>query len=247
MDVPFLRNDERLEDLRLGKMKIIQPRNGYRFSIDAVVLAHFAPLQHVEQVVDLGTGNGVLPLILAYRQASLKITGLDIQKPMLERARRSVAYNCLEQTIRLEYGDVKTIEKSLLPASADLIVCNPPFWREGEGKLNDNMEVCGARHEIWARLEDFIKAAAYVLKPKGILAMIQRADRLPEILASMEKMNLPVQKIRLIHSHLEREAKMVLLQAGKAKSGTGFTVMAPLIIYLASGSYSEEILSYYGE
>ena len=243
----FLKPDERLEDLCLGSMKVIQSKNGYRFSLDAVLLAYFAPLQQAKQVIDLGTGNGVLPLILAYRKAALKITGLDIQKNMLERAQRTIEYNKLEETIDFIYGDVKKITGLLPSESVDLVVCNPPFWRKGEGKLNDNLEVSVARHEIWAELNDFIRAAAHVLKPKGKLAMIHRTDRLTEIFTVMSSQNMPAEKIRMIHTSLGDDSKLVLVQGCKNKTNKSLTVKSPLIVYDKPGQYSSEIKSYYGE
>jgi tRNA1Val (adenine37-N6)-methyltransferase len=167
---------ESIDDLILGNMKIIQPRQGYRFSIDSVILAFFADAGKAKQAVDLGTGSGVIPLLLAYQNQDLKIIGIEIMVAAADRARRSVAYNGLADRINIVDGDIKNINSLLPPGTADLVVANPPFWKKGEGRISQNPEQAVARHEVKVELPEIIAAAAYLLALRGRLCMIHRAD-----------------------------------------------------------------------
>ncbi|MDR1615845.1 MAG: methyltransferase [Syntrophomonadaceae bacterium] len=236
---------ESLDDLLLGGYKIIQPKKGYRFAIDAVLLAHFPELATCRQAVDLGTGGGIIPVILSYRCPGLKIVGVEIQHSMAERAKRSIKYNSLESTVDIKLGDIKEIHKYLPSEQADLVTCNPPFWRKGDGKLNLNEEICGARHEIWAELNDFIKAAEYLLRGQGSLYMIQRTERLQEIIERLRENRLSLLTLRLVHSFSDKKAALVMLRASKGDIRRPLTVEPPLIIYSAPGIYGDEVLRYY--
>ena len=171
-------NQDTLDDLLINDLKVFQARQGYRFSIDAVLLAHFPELEAVKNIIDIGTGSGVIPLLLSQRTRA-NITGIEIQEAMAARAAKSVELNNLEGQINIIRADINRIQNLLPAGCADLVVSNPPYWKKGEGKLSANPEEAVARHEIALTLEQLIRQAAYLLVPRGKLALIQRADRLP--------------------------------------------------------------------
>jgi len=236
--------DETLDDLIIGGYKLIQPRQGYRFSIDAVLLSHFPDLKKVKQVVELGSGNGVIPLLLVARSPAIRIIGIEIQEPMVKRAQRSLEYNCLQEQVKIIQGDLQAIEKYLPVASADLVLSNPPFWGRNEGHLSKNPEEACARHEIAMDLKGLIRATAYLLSPGGSFCLIHRAERLTDIINLCTAHRLLPVRLRTVHSFWQEEAKLVLLEAQKRDQGR-LKIMSPLVIYNKPGEYSEEINRFY--
>lgn len=235
---------ESLDDLILGGYKLLQAEQGYRFSIDAVLLAHFPALNGVHTAVDLGTGNAPIPIILAERKKDLYIHGLELQDSMVKRARRSIILNRLEERVFVHQGDIRTIEDFLPGGCAELVLSNPPFWKAGEGKISLNPEQAVARHELKLDLTAVIRAAAYLLKQKGRFVMIHRADRLLEILEACQEAHLYPRRLRTVHPFLDRPAKLVLLEACKNLPGH-LELMPPLIIYEKQGIYCQEIRNIY--
>lgn len=242
--LPDLGNDESLDDLILGGLQIIQPRSGYRFSIDAILLAHFPELQRGIQIFDLGTGSGVVALLLAYRHSEVHITGLEIQEQMVDRACRSVHYNDLDQRITIQQADINQIPVSWTAAQADLVVCNPPFWKKGQGKISHHPEQAIARHELEVNLEAVIKASHHLLKAGGRLAMILPARRLAELLQELDRSGLSPTRLRMVHPTPDREAGHLLIEAVKA-TGRALTILPPLFVYSSAGTYSAEISRLY--
>lgn len=240
-----LNADETLDNLILGGLKLIQPQEGYRFSLDAVLLAHFPELTGVELVVDLGTGSGVIPLLLTVRAPQVKIIGVELQDGMVDRARRSVRINGLQDRIEILHADIREIDKSLPGGKAALVVSNPPFWRKGEGHVNRHPEQAVARHELQLNLEELVSQAAYLLAPEGKLVFIQRAARLEESLEKLRRSHLIPTRLRMVHARLDRPAGLVLLEAVKSRRGR-LTILPPLIIYAQAGIYSPEIQAIYG-
>jgi len=235
---------ETLDDLILGGMKIFQAREGYRFSIDAVLLAHFPEVTKVKQVIDLGSGNGIIPLLLAWRSPEVKITGIEVQSQMVNRSIRSVQYNNLEEKIEFINADLKDIKKIFAAGLFDLVLSNPPFWKNKTGHLSKNQEQAIARHELMANLNDIINAAAYCLRPGGKLCLIHHSSRFIEVLQSMQKYKLAPARIRMVHSYLGQEAKLVLIEGQKNGPGN-ISFEPPLIIYDKPGEYSKEIRQMY--
>lgn len=242
--LPCLGSDESWDDLILGGLHVIQSRSGYRFSIDAVLLAHFPEVFDGMQIFDLGTGSGVVALLLAYRHSGVHITGLEIQEQMVDRARRSVHYNHLDERITIQQADINQIPSLWTAAQADLVVCNPPFWKNGQGKISRNPEQAIARHELKVCLEAVIKAGSHLLKPGGRLAMILPARRLPELFQHLSQSKLSPARLRMIHPAPGREAGHFLIEAVK-RTGSEITILPPLIIYARTGEYSSEIKSMY--
>lgn len=238
------RPDESIDDLLLGGLKLIQAREGYRFSLDAVLLAHFAELKGVAKAVDLGTGNGIIPLLLAHRSPTLAVTGIEIQAGMVERARRSVEYNDLQQRIEIIQDDIRKVEQIFSRGWAELVLSNPPFWRKGEGLLNNRPEEAIARHEIELELPELLAAAAYLLASRGKLVLIQRADRMLEIMDQLTNYKLIPRRLRLVHPFADRDANLLLLEAEKNGKGK-LQILSPLIIYEKPGTYCAEIQQIY--
>ena len=236
--------EETLDDLILGGLKIIQPKSGYRFSVDALLLAHFCTLNKVHRVIDLGTGNGIIPLLLTTRQANLNIVGVECQDSMVRRTRRSIKLNNLEDIITIVKEDINHIENSCPRGQADLVVCNPPFYKVGTGRLSLNEEEAIARHEIAVSLATIIEKATYLLNDTGTLALIHKADSLGEIINLFSTYKLKLSRIRFIHSNIDSRAKLVLIE-GRKNSSAKLDVLAPLIIYKSNGEYSEEVKAWY--
>lgn len=240
----LLQPDESLDDLVLGGLKVIQPRRGYRFSLDAVLLAHFPGPEQPAEAVDLGTGCGVIPLLLAHRFPGCLCYGLEIQADMVDRARRSVACNRLEQHIRIFHHDIRSVA-ALLPAhSADLVVSNPPFRKVGEGHISQNQSMAIARHELQVELAQVIGAAAYLLPAGGRFCLVHRADRVAEIISLLGPSKLGLKRLRTVHSFPDGPARLVLVEGQKEWRG-GADIQSPLVIYDAPGRYSREIKSLY--
>ena len=240
----LLYEGETLDDLIIGGYKLIQPRQGYRFSIDAVLLSHFPDLKKVKQVVELGSGNGVIPLLLVARSPAIRIIGIEIQEPMVKRAQRSLEYNCLQEQVKIIQGDLQAIEKYLPVASADLVLSNPPFWGRNEGHLSKNPEEACARHEIAMDLKGLIRATAYLLSPGGSFCLIHRAERLTDIINLCTAHRLLPVRLRTVHSFWQEEAKLILLEAQRRDQGR-MEIMPSLVIYSKLGEYSDEINRFY--
>ena len=239
----IVEDDETLDDLLIGGLKIIQPRKGYRFSIDSVLLAQFPILNGQEKVIDLGTGNGIIPLLMSARSPSIHITGIEMQAAMVERARKSIALNRLSN-IDIRQEDIRDTKQIFPPRTFDLVMSNPPFWRKGEGKVNTNREESIARHEVEISLREVVEAAAYLLVPGGNFCLIHRASRLPEIFQLCIDQGITPDRVRTVHAFADREATQVLF-AGKKNTKTSLSVLPPLILYSRPGEYFREIQELY--
>ena len=245
MDEFPLGPDETLDDLRCGGLRIIQRRDGYRFSLDPVLLCAFARIGAGESVADLGTGSGVIPLLLARRTAAGSIVGVEIQQQAADRARRGVLLNGLSERIRILHRDLRELRGHLAPESCDVVLSNPPFRPTGTGKVALGDERGAARHELAGGLEDFLAAAHYLLKQGGRVYLIHLAERLAEVLSAMQRLHLEPKRLRCVHSRPGEGARLVLLE-GRKEGRPGLTVEAPLYIYAGEG-YSAEVLAIYGE
>jgi tRNA1Val (adenine37-N6)-methyltransferase len=241
---PLLHKDETLDNLELGNLKIIQPKAGYRFNIDSVLLAFFADLSNTKKVVDLGTGSGIIPLILSYRSETVKITGIELSASAVQRARRSVRYNELDDRITIIEGDIKHLDKKIAPLSTDMVISNPPYWKKGEGRVPENPEKAIARHELEINLEQIISAANYLLPAGGKLYIAQRAERLEEALLYFDKYNFKQTNIKLVQAFKDRAAHSALIESSKDSRKEVF-YLPPLVIYNNDGTYTEEVLKIY--
>lgn len=242
MDSDLLLPGERVDDLLIHGLKIIQHGQEFRFSLDSVLLAHFATLRTGVRAVDLGAGTGVLGLLLTARGASTAC-GVEINPRMAQMAQRSIELNQLEDRVSVICGDIR--DQDILPQGQwDLVVSNPPYRPLGSGKVSPLDGVATARHETAGALGDFIKAARGLLRHGGRFAMVHLAERLVEILSVMSVAGIEPKRLRLVHPMEGKQAKLLLVEGIRA-GRTGLSVLPPLFIYNPDGSYSSEIMAYY--
>ena len=234
--------DRTLDALFNGQLHILQGRKGYRFSLDAVLLASFASPRGAEKVVDLGAGSGVVSLILAKLHPNLAVTGLEIQKTMVTCAQKSARLNQLESRVTILQCDVRGIATVLPPGGADLVVCNPPYRKPTSGRISPNKEKRIARHEIAGSLIDFVRAGAYLLPINGRMAVIYPALRTVDLLGTMRAAKIEPKRLRMVHSFTGSEASLVLVEGTKG-GRSGIEVLAPLVIYEKGKQYGADVAS----
>nr|HID58470.1 tRNA1(Val) (adenine(37)-N6)-methyltransferase [Desulfobacterales bacterium] len=223
-----------------GQIKVLQEKRGYRFSIDAVILAHHVSSIPYERAVDLGTGCGVIPIILAYRKPSGHIYGVEVQKTLAELARKNVFLNKMEDRISIIDQDLKEIEKVFGSASFDLVFSNPPYRRLNSGRINPYSQRAIARHEIMATLEDIVKCASHILINRGRMVVIYLAERIVDLVVKMREFDIEPKLLRTIHAYDDSEAKLIILEGIKGGK-PGLKIGQPLVIYTGNSSYTEEI------
>jgi tRNA1Val (adenine37-N6)-methyltransferase len=236
------RLDETLDTLFQGRLKLRQSRRGYRFSLDALLLACFAAVRPGEAVADLGSGNGVIALILAYLHPGLSVTAVEFQRGMTERARENARLNGFEKRIRVLCGDVRRVAQIAAPESHALVVCNPPYRKPASGRVSPDPEKRIARHEIAGGLIDFVQAGAYLLGVNGRMAVIYPAVRTVDLLATMRAAGLEPKRLRMVHSFAGAEASLVLVEGAKG-GRSGMKILAPLVIFEKGKQYSAEVAS----
>ena len=243
METDLLLPEERLDDLLIGNLKISQHERDFCFSLDAVLLAHFASLRPRARVVDLGTGTGVIALLLAARGADLTV-GVELDERSAGMAERSVRFNHLSEKVRIMQGDFRTLKGLLTAGEWDLVVANPPYRPVGKGYLNGNDRHAAARHELTASLTDVIAAARYLVKYRGRFAMVHLPERLTEIVSELSRQGLEPKRLRLVQPSSGKKPNLLLVEAVRG-ARPGLEVLPPLTVYDAAGCYSPEILSYY--
>ncbi len=240
-----LKEKERIDDLEFKGLKIIQKEGGFCFGIDAVLLSDFAKeIRNNSQVLDLGTGTGILSILLTAKTNLKKIYGIEIQEEVANMAKRSVELNQLQEKVEIINKNIKDLKNIFEKNSMDAIVTNPPYKKLDTGKTNEKENKYIARHEVTASLEDFIKISFDLLKDKGSFYMIHRPERLAEIIYTLKKNKLEPKRMRFIYSNIEQEPKLVLIKAVK-NAKEFLTVEKPLFIYNKQGEYTEEILQIY--
>ncbi|HQM96141.1 MAG TPA: tRNA1(Val) (adenine(37)-N6)-methyltransferase [Clostridia bacterium] len=237
--------DERLDDLQLDGLKIIQNKKQFCFGTDAVLLSSFSNVRGTSTVIDLGTGNGIIPLLLYGKYKPKQIIGIEIQKDIYELAVRNVKLNNLEERISIINGDVRNIKEYFQAGSFDQVVTNPPYLKAGTGIISAADAMAYARHEILCTLEDILKATKYLLKSKGVFTMVHRPQRLNEILSLMKTHSIEPKTIRFVHVNAKLPAILVLIQ-GLKDMNPSLTVEPPLIIHKPDGTYTEELNLLYG-
>jgi tRNA1Val (adenine37-N6)-methyltransferase len=237
---PAQKSGESLDALFDGALKLFQSRRGYRFSLDALLLAYFATLKRNDRVIDLGTGNGVIPLVLARLHPEVAIAAVEYQSAMVERAARNIEINQLDARISLGRGDVRAAGSIGSAESFDVVVCNPPYRRAANGRLSPNDEKQIARHEIHGELGDFLTAAAFLLRAKGRMALVYLASRAVDLLSSMRLARLEPKRLRMVHSFRDSEASLILVE-GVKQGRSGVEILPPLIVYRQGKEYSDEV------
>ncbi len=223
-----------------GCIRIEQNQVGYRFSIDAVLLAGLTKPRPEDTVLDLGTGCGIVPLILAYRHSKIKVYGVEVQECLADLAEKNVEENHLGDRITIHCKDMKTLKPDMISDPVDIVVSNPPYWKTGSGRINPDQQRAVARHEIKATLNDVIDTARRMLRTSGKFITIYTAERTTDIISQMRLALLEPKSLRTIHSRSDTEAKLILLEGTKGGS-PGLRIGSPLIIYNQNGSYSDEV------
>lgn len=239
-----LKETERLDDLGRNNYKLIQDPARFCFGMDAVLLSGFARIKPGEHVLDLGTGTGIIPILLEAKTEAEHLTGLEIQPESAEMAARSVAYNNLSDKISIVTGDIKEAGNLFGAASFDVVTCNPPYMIGQHGLTNGEQAKRIARHEVLCTFEDVAAQAAKVLRPGGNFFLVHRPFRLVEILITLSKYQLEPKRMRLVHPFVDREPNMVLIEAKKGGKSR-ITVEPPLIVYREKGVYTDEIYDIY--
>ncbi|MBR4015950.1 MAG: tRNA1(Val) (adenine(37)-N6)-methyltransferase [Anaerotignum sp.] len=245
-DIP-IHPHERVDDLHRDGAHIIQDPKRFCFGVDAVILSGFARVKKGERVLDLGTGTGIIPILLAAKTEGKSFVGLEIQPESAEMAARSVAMNEMEDRVLVLEGDIKEAGQLFGGSSFDVVTSNPPYMNEGGGLVNPFEAKAIARHEILCSLEDVIGAAAKCLRPGGRFYMIHRPHRLTDILVLLRQYRLEPKRLRFVHPYAEKAPTMVLVEAGRGGKPM-VKIDPPLVIYRAAGQYTEEIVEiYYGK
>ncbi len=240
----FLRSDETLDDLNLKGIQVIQKKDAFRFGVDAVLLANFAKVRKNAKVVDLCTGTGIIPFILAGKTYASDIIGVEIQQEFVDMANRSVEYNKLEDKITFLSGDLKDKELIKKIPKVDVVTVNPPYKLHNSGLINLKDSNAIARHEILCTLEDVIIASRILLKDNGRIYMVHRPDRLVDILCTMRKHRIEPKRIRMVHPSVNKAPNIVLIE-GQRDGGTFFKWEPPLYVHNEDGGYTQEINDMY--
>lgn len=232
-----------------GELICYQYQKGYRFSIDAVLLAHFVTVKKGDSLLDLGSGSGIIPMILLYRRKNLirHIVGIEVQQELADLAATNLTANSFDSLGRIIHGDIKKIDTLITPESYDTIVCNPPFYAPASGRLSQNQQSLLARHQISGTLEDFLRAAAFAVKNGGDVYFIYPAEGIGACISQAAKYRLEIKTLQFVYSypHATDPARLVLIRWCK-NGGPGTEVLPPLYVYgQKNGDYSPEIQKYY--
>ncbi len=240
------RAGERLDDLQRGGFRILQKEAGFRFGTDAVLLADFAGVRSRDRVVDLGTGTGILPLLMAARAPGARFDAIELQPEMADMARRSVELNGLSGRIAVHEADLCHAAALLGHACADLVVCNPPYGRQGATLTNPDPGKAVARHEIGCTLADVVRSASQLLRTGGRVDLVFPAPRMLELWDEMRAVFLEPKRVRLIHQRVENPPKLVLVE-GIKRARPALHWLPPLILCGPNGAYTAEVRRIYGQ
>lgn len=244
MDVE-LKENERIDDLQRNGYQIIQNPEKFCFGMDAVLLSGFVRVKPGARVLDMGTGTGIIPLLVEAKTQAAHISAIEIQQESADMARRSVLLNGLENKIDIVTGDLREAEKFFDAASFDVVTCNPPYMIGQHGLTNPDAPKAIARHEILCTLQDVVRTAAKLLKPGGYFCMVHRPFRLSEIITVMTDFHLEPKRMKLVYPYVDREPNMVLIE-GCRGGRPRMTVEKPLIVYREPNVYTDEIYDVYG-
>ncbi len=240
-----LREGERLDDLQRNHLKLIQNPSKFCFGMDAVLLSGYASVKKGGRCLDLGSGNGIIPILLSAKTEGAEFVGLEIQEESADMARRSVEGNGLEGRVRIETEDIREASQIFGMASFDVVTSNPPYMTSGHGLKNEDFARTIARHELLCSLADLARETARVLKPGGKFFLVHLPFRLAEIVRELSVQSLEPKRMRLVYPYVDKEPNMVLLEAVKG-GRPRMTVERPLIVYQAPGVYTAEIYETYG-
>ena len=242
-----LKQDERIDDLEFKNLKIIQNKNGFCFGIDSVLLSDFAKnIRHNSKVIDLGTGTGIISILLSGKTIGTSFVGVEIQKEVAEMAKRSIELNKLEKRIQIVNENIIDFKEKYESKSFDSVVTNPPYKKINTGIQNEENKKLISRHEITAKLEDFIQISSYLLKDGGEFYMIHKPERLVDIFTIMRKEKIEPKQIRFVYPNKNKQANLVLIKG--VKGGNSFLKFENnLYVYNEDGTYTEEIMKIYNK
>lgn len=241
----LLKENERIDDLQRNHYRIIQDPGRFCFGMDAVLLSGFAKAKQGDRVLDLGTGTGIIPILMEAKTSAKNLVGLEIQPDSADMARRSVRLNGLEKKIEIITGDIKEAESLFGAASFDVVTSNPPYMTEHHGITNPEAPKAIARHELLCSLEDVISQSSRILKPGGNFFMVHRPFRLVDIFVLLREYKLEPKRMKLVYPFADKEPNMVLIEANRGGRAR-MRVEKPLIVYKEPGVYTEEIYDIYG-
>ena len=244
-DETLLHKGERLDELNRNNLMIIQDPSRFCFGMDAVLLSGFAKVKKGERAIDLGTGNGIIPILLSAKTDGEHFTGLEIQPENVDIATRSVKYNHLEEKIDIFEGDIVNASDRFGRSVFDVVTSNPPYMIGQHGLTNPDSAKAIARHEVKCTFEDVARETAALLKPGGRFYLVHRPFRLAEIMVTLVKYKLEPKRMKLVYPFVDKEPNMVLLECVRG-GNSRMTVEAPLIVYKEQGIYTDEIYDIYG-
>ena len=245
MSEVILKETERIDDLQRNGYRIIQDTKGFCFGMDAVLLSGFAQVRKSERALDLGTGTGIIPILLRGKTEGRDFTGLEIQEKVADMASRSVLLNGLEEDVHIVQGDIKEASRLFGGASFDVVTSNPPYMDDKHGLKNPMEEKAISRHEVLCSLEDLLRETSKVLKPGGRFYLVHRPHRLMDIVTGMRKYGMEPKRMKFVHPFLDREANMVLIEG--VRGGRPYLkVEPPIVVYKSPGVYTDEIYNIYG-
>ena len=245
MNSNLVHENERLDELHRNGYFIIQDPKRFCFGMDAVLLSGFARVKPGERALDLGTGTGIIPILLEAKTQGEHFSALEIQPKSADMARRSVLYNHLEDKIDVVTGDIKDASEIFGASSFDVITTNPPYMIGSHGITNGADAKTIARHEVLCDLDDILRESARILKPRGRFYMVHRPFRLAEIFSKMVQYKIEPKRMQLVYPYVDKEPNMVLIE-GLRGGNSRLTVEKPLIVYKEPGKYTDEIYDVYG-
>jgi tRNA1(Val) A37 N6-methylase TrmN6 len=240
----LLNEDERLDDLQYKGLKLIQHKKSFCFGVDAVLLADFASINKNDMILDIGTGNGIIPILLSARNLESKIYGIEIQSEMAALAKRNVTLNKLDDRLSIIHADIKKASEHFKSESFNVIVTNPPYMSKGAGLINTSSSKAIARHELTCSLDDIILTASNLLAPDGQFVMVHRPHRLVDILCALRKHRLEPKVLRFVHPYSSCKPNLVLIKAYKY-GHPDLKIMDPLYIYDDNKNYTKELNNIY--
>lgn len=245
MEQKLVKDHERVDDLQCNGLHLIQNPQGFCFGIDAVLLSNFCEIKRGWKVIDLGTGTGIIPILLAGKTEASEIKGVEIQEDVAEMASRSVKLNSLQNRVKIINDDLNNIFDHEEPQSFNVVTSNPPYMNEGGGLINPENKKAISRHEVKCTLEDIVRVSSKLLKDKGHFYMVHRPHRLVDIIWLCRKYKLEPKRLRFIHPNKNKKPNILLIQCVKY-GGVELRFMDPLYVYNEDGSYTDEIHRIYG-
>ena len=240
-----LKPGERIDDLERDGLRIIQDPSRFCFGMDAVLLSSYVSVKPDSKILDMGTGTGIIPVLLSSETEASKIYALEIQEESAEMAGRSIRLNDLQEKIEIVIGDIKEASKIFKKASFDAVTCNPPYMIGEHGLKNPEDSIAIARHEVLCKFEDIAREASAVLKPGGKLFLVHRPFRLAEIISTLKEYKLEPKRLQLVYPFIDKEPNMMLIEATRGGK-SAMTVEKPLIIYKQPGVYTDDVHKIYG-